>query len=130
MRLLIDRAIAPVVATRLRGLRRDAVSVAELGPDAPSEDAAVLEFAAGEGRLLVTHNAADVLPLLAAREEGPGAILVSAVRYPRTPLCVDRVVRALDAAHGDVPDEVLEHAGVHWLEPPAGCPFWPPPAKG
>jgi hypothetical protein len=129
MRLLIDRAIAPAVARRLREVGRDAVSVAELGPDTPGDDAALLELAARDGRLLVTHNAGDVLPILAGRDDGPGAILVSAVRYPRTPLCVDRVVRALDAAHGDVGDQALERAGVHWLEPPAGCPFAPPPAR-
>lgn len=128
-RALIDRAITPAVAEGLRRAHRDAVSAADDPDLAELDEAALVAHARSEGRVLVTHAAGDHLPLAraaAATGARPGVILVSPVTYPRTTLCVERVVLALDAMLGEPDPEAPAGALVRWLERPPGCPFHPP----
>ena len=55
----------------------------------------------------------------------PGLLLVDRHRYPRTPLSMDKLVLALDAALAGLAGDERLPEGRRWLEPPAGCPFWP-----
>jgi hypothetical protein len=129
VRALLDRPIAPVVAERLRAARVDAVSAADDAALAALDDEALFAHAGREGRVLVTQNVGDHLPLAerAAREGAghPGLIIASPVRYPRSPLVIDRLVRDLDAVLSGHDPEELSRRAVHWLEAPPGCPFWP-----
>lgn len=121
---LLDRAIPAVVAERLRAMGDDVVAIGER-PELIDLDAAeLLDRTASEGRMLVSRNVCDSLPLVVGGAH-PGAILLAADRYPPTPLALDRLVRDLDAfiAGGDVAG--LEQPRVEWLAPPLGCPFWP-----
>lgn len=125
---LIDRAITPAVAEGLRRAHRDAVSAAEDPGLAGLDEAALAAHARAEGRVLVTHAVGDHLPLArSAAVEGarPGVVLVSPVTYPRSLLCVERVVLALDALLGEPDPEAPAQTLVRWLERPAGCPFHP-----
>ncbi|MBW3665231.1 MAG: DUF5615 family PIN-like protein [Actinobacteria bacterium] len=66
MRFLIDEMFAADVADQLRDVGHDPVHVSEVGLGAGA-DGDVLGFAATEGRVVVTENAADFLPLLDAQ---------------------------------------------------------------
>ena len=130
MRALLDRPIAAVVAERLRGMGTDALSAADDPALAALGDAELFAHAGLVGRVLVSQNVGDHLPLAereARRGAGahPGLIVVSPVRYPRSPLVIDRLVRDLDAVLSGHDPRELSRRAVHWLEAPPGCPFWP-----
>lgn len=130
MRVVVDRPIAAGVARRLRDLGHDAVAAVEEPALRGADDDALFGWAAAADRVLVTANVGDFLPLAEeARVRGeahPGVAFASPARYPRTPLAVDRLVLALDGllAGGADPERLAER-GVHWLQAPPGCPFWP-----
>jgi hypothetical protein len=42
-----------------------------------------------------------------------------------TPLSADTLILALDAALSGLAGDARLPEGRRWLEPPAGCPFWP-----
>jgi hypothetical protein len=122
VRVALDRPWPSSLARRLRDLRHDAVGLAER-PDLLDLDDAALAAALGdEGRALVTQNAADWIPL---QDALPGLVLVDRHRYPRTPLSMDKLVLSLDAALAGLAGDDRLPEGRRWLEPPAGCPFWP-----
>lgn len=126
MRALVDRPLTAAIAERLRAGGIDAVWAGERADLAGLGDEELLARAGEEGRVLVTQNVGDHLPLAeAAAGRHPGVVMVSPVRYPRGPLGVDQVVLALDAYLSSGDPEELAARGVHWLEPPPGCPFWP-----
>ena len=122
MRVAIDRPYPASVAQRLRELHYDAVALAERPEVADREDAEIAGFLREEGRVLVTQNVADWLPLA---DGVPGLILVDRQRYPRTPLAVDRLLLSLDATIGALAGAGAAAGEVRWLEPPTGCSFWP-----
>ena len=122
MRVALDRPYPSSLARRLRDLRYDAVAVAERPDLLDMDDAALAAALAAEDRVLVTQNAADWIPLQGAL---PGLLLVDRHRYPRTPLSSDKLILALDAALGGLAGDDRLPEGRRWLEPPAGCPFWP-----
>jgi len=129
VRALLDRPIAAVVSERLRRLGNDALSAADPAL-AALDDAELFAHAGRAGRVLVSQNVGDHLPLAerAARQapgRHPGLIVVSPVRYPRSPLVIDRLVRDLDAVLSGHDPQELSRRAVHWLEAPPGCPFWP-----
>lgn len=128
-RLLVDRALTPRIAERLRSHGRDVLHVGEIAGSAGLGVEEIWSLAAAQERVLASHNLGDLL-ILAGRsldgdERHPGMVVVSPVRYPRTPLCVDRVVRDLDAAMGVDDPAAPSRPPVQWLEPAPGCPFWP-----
>jgi hypothetical protein len=129
MRALIDRPISARVARRLREGGTDAVSAGEREDLRGLDDEALFAAAGREGRVLVTQNLGDHLPLArrAARDGAghPGVIAASPIRYPRSPLVIDRLVLHLDALLSGADPEELARRGVTWLEAPPGCPFWP-----
>ena len=122
MRAALDRPYPSSLARRLRDRRHDVVALAERPDLLGLDDAAVAAALAEEGRALVTQNAADWIPLQGAL---PGLVLVDRHRYPRTPLSADKLVLALDAALSGLGGDDRLPEGRRWLEPPAGCPFWP-----
>jgi hypothetical protein len=122
VRAALDRGYPSSLARRLRELRHDVVALAERPDLLDLDDAAVAAALAGEGRALVTQNAADWIPL---QDALPGLLLVDRHRYPRTPLAADKLILALDAALSGLGGDDHLPEGRRWLEPPAGCPFWP-----
>jgi predicted nuclease of predicted toxin-antitoxin system len=75
MRLLLDQGISPVAAQLLRERGIDAVHAGEVGL-ATATDAAILEFARSENRIVVTLDA-DFHALLAlTRAHGPSVIRI------------------------------------------------------
>ena len=122
MRVALDRPWPTSLARRLRDLRHDAVGLAERPDLLDLDDAALAAALGAEGRALVTQDAADWIPLQSAL---PGLLLVDRHRDPRTPLSMDKLVLALDAALAGLAGDERLPEGRRWLEPPAGCPFWP-----
>jgi hypothetical protein len=122
VRVALDRPYPSALARRLRDARHDAVALAERPDLLGLDDRDLAAALAGEARALVTQNAADWIPL---QHVLPGLLLVDRHRYPRTPLSADRLVLALDAALSGLAGDARMPGGRRWLEPPAGCPFWP-----
>lgn len=130
MRLLLDRSLPAAAAVRLRAIGDDAVAAAERADLRALGIEALAARASRQGRVLVTRNVGDALAAAPAHG-GPGTVLLSPERYPPTPLALDRMVRDLDAvANGGADPERLAREGVHWLDRPAGCPFWPSAGNG
>lgn len=127
MRLLLDHGLPTVLAERLGELGYD-VAMAGGGEDVSAEDAATLARAGQDGRALVTQNIGDFLAL-ADTANGTPIIFASPIRYPRSPLTVDRLVFHLDSLLAGPQAEAVATGGVHWLETPPGCPFLGPPSS-
>lgn len=101
MRYLLDEHISPRVAARLRALGHEAVAVAERESLRGGSDHRILETAAAEDRVLVTHDLRDFGSLgarmAATGERHPGIVLVSSRRFPPSAATVGRVSDALHA---------------------------------
>ena len=76
----------------------------------------------------MTQNVGDFLSIAGA-DGGPGVVIASPIRYPRSPLTVDRLVFHIDALLVGPDAEEVGAGGVHWLEAPPGCPFLGPPSS-
>lgn len=127
MKILLDHGLSPALGARLGELGYDVSSPAsEL--DGSHDDAAVLGRAVSEERVLITQNAGDYLPLAGANGR-PGVVIASPIRYPRSPLTIDRLVFHIDALLVGPEAEEVAAGGVHWLEAPPGCPFLGPPSS-
>ena len=97
--LLLDEMLSPRIAETLRDRGIDAYGVAEREPLSGMDDAAVLELATTQGRLLVTLNIGDFV-LLSRRwdETGrthAGIVYVAYRRFPRNRAGVGTLVEAL-----------------------------------
>lgn len=126
MRILLDHGFSATLAERLGELGHEVACVASR-PDLAS-DSAALAAATEEERVFVTQNAGDFLPIVGARHR-PGVVIASAVRYPRSPLTIDRLVFHIDALLVGPDAERVAAGGAHWLEAPPGCPFLGPPSS-
>jgi predicted nuclease of predicted toxin-antitoxin system len=106
-KLLLDENLSPRVAIELRTDGHDAVHIRERGRLGTS-DAAVLELAFVEDRILVTANVADFRKLAAAREVHAGIILLldGGLRRDEQLEVLRRVIVALETA-GDLVNRAL-----------------------
>lgn len=99
-RLLLDEMLSPVLAVQLgvRGL--DVETVAERRDLVGAPDETVLEIAAGEGRIVVTRNIVDFVPLsqqwAAAGRQHAGVLAVATKTFPHDRSFVGAATAALD----------------------------------
>jgi predicted nuclease of predicted toxin-antitoxin system len=116
VRFLIDEMYGGRVAERLRERHHDAVHVREIGLGG-APDADVLARAAEEGRVLVTENAADFLPLLDQRQ-GAGMAMTPVLVALTAGRGVSGALhtRLADAIDKWAASNADPYAHVHWLE--------------
>ena len=119
MRLLLDEMWSPSVARRLRDLGHDVIAVAERPDLRTKPDAAILETALTEDRVIVTQDVGDFRTLAAeelnAGRRYPTLVLTDKRRWPRgNARTTGRLVNALDA----LLTSGVEVDGEHWLTPP------------
>ncbi len=116
MRFLVDEMSSEDVARLLRERGHDAVHVAEVGLRAvPDPD--LLAVATSQGRVVVTENAADFVPLLDARTAAGEAVVPVVValkgNLPRGAGAMSHALAAkLDTWAEDTPDP---YHHVHWV---------------
>ena len=93
-----------------------AAAVAELRHQ---DDAALLTWAVGQRRSVVTEDAADYLALhrlrLSRGEHHHGLVFTNVRRFPRSQRGIGKLVRALDALLRSLPAEDALRADVRWL---------------
>jgi len=86
LKLLLDEMYPSLIATELRGLGHDVLSVHE-SPGSGTPDEQVLDHARSEGRAVLTENVRDFRPLaealLAAGESHAGLLFTTDKRWPR-----------------------------------------------
>ena len=106
MRFLVDNALSPLVADRLRRAGHDPVHVRDYAMQAAADDA-MFERAKGEERILVSADT-DFAALLALRAEArPSLILFRQVRNGRPERRAESLLANLPAI-----DEPLENGCV------------------
>ncbi|MDR0417385.1 MAG: DUF5615 family PIN-like protein [Propionibacteriaceae bacterium] len=100
-RLLLDEHFRAGVAERLRAFGHDAVAVQEQPDWCGASDAELFDYAAAEGRRIVTENVADFIPLLRQAVEAgrPAAplLLTTSRRFPRHKAATGQLTAALAA---------------------------------
>ena len=111
MKFLVDNALSPLVAERLRGAGYDAVHVRDLGMQA-SEDEEIFAWCAVNGRAVVSADT-DFGTLLALRKETRPSVVLFRGNSPRRP---DEQGRLLLANLPEV-SEHLEAGAVVVIEP-------------
>ena len=114
MRLFLNEQISPVVSSRLREQGLDVVSPSDVRTRGAS-DAAQFEWAAINGRAVVTYNIPDFRPLadqyLARGRDHWGLIFVSERTIPQPD--IGALIRALEAALRAYPaDDALRNQMV------------------
>lgn len=117
MKLLVDEMYSPAVAEQLRSRGHDAVAVGEVPGLAGAADSALLDWSRREGRVILTENVADFLPLHAAAlqngEGHAGLVFTSNASFPRgRASTTGALVRALDRLMSEAPK--LD-GDVRWL---------------
>jgi hypothetical protein len=117
VRLLLDEMYPRRLAEQLRAEGHDVVAVVELPDLVGREDAEVTRWAREHGRVVVTENVVDYVPLDV--EAHAGLLLVNARRWPRTPNGQPRLLTALRGwlqAHAGPSYAADSGAGlVEWL---------------
>ena len=102
-RLLLDEMLAPAIAEQLRKAGADAVAVSERAELWQSTDAALLELAATESRVLVTDNVKDFRALekawLAQGQLHAGLIYIHSKAYPMSRGRMGAIAAALLERH-------------------------------
>lgn len=97
--LLLDEMLSPKIADALRSAGVDVVSVSAEPTLRGLADSDVLDWAASEGRVLVTDNIKDFAVLnaqwAASPRKHPGLLFVSAKAFPQDRGRIGRVVTAL-----------------------------------
>ncbi len=101
MKFLVDMPLSPELAVWLVRQGHDAVHASEVGLDRVS-DAAILECARDEQRVMVTTDLDFARLLTLQQAEGPGLILFRSGNYSEQET-IERLRRALDT----IPDEEL-----------------------
>jgi predicted nuclease of predicted toxin-antitoxin system len=98
--LLLDEMFSDVIAQQLRTKGHDVTSVVGQPALAGLPDDQVLAYATAEGRILVTANIKDFMPLdgryRAAGQAHPGLILVSTKTFPQSRGFTTAITAALE----------------------------------
>jgi predicted nuclease of predicted toxin-antitoxin system len=104
VRALLDEHLSPHIAELLRQAGHDVIAVSEREELVGRSDRAIFEFAAAEGRAVITNNIKDFRPLaaewLAAGRSHPGLILLPSARTrtrAAAPLLADSIADVLRA---------------------------------
>ena len=121
MRLLLDEHYSPKIAEELRNRGRDVASVKERDDLRGLGDLDLWNRASGEGRALVTEDAAGFMPLVReAASRGDrhfGVFFTSPTAFPRSAATIGLFAEALDAVLAERPAEDALAGQVHWLQP-------------
>jgi len=119
LRLLLDEHFSPAIADQLRKRGHDVAAAAAIVELRHKDDAAVLAWAVGQRRAVVTEDAADYLalhgPRLSRGEHHYGIVLTNARRFPRNRRGIGRLVRELDDLLRSLPADDALRADVRWL---------------
>jgi predicted nuclease of predicted toxin-antitoxin system len=113
--LLLDEMFSDTIAQQLRTKGYDVIAVVAHPSLVALPDDQILAYAATEGRILVTANIKDFIPLdsryRAAGQTPPGLILVSSKTFPQDRGFTSAITAALDTLLSDVekiqPGQVL-----------------------
>jgi hypothetical protein len=117
VKLLLDEMIAAVVASQLRGRRRDVEAVSERRELRGLSDEDVFEHAQTTERAIVTYNRDDFLELdrryRAENREHCGIVILNPRRFPQGPGSVGPLVTSLDRLIAAGPPY---DCFIHWLQ--------------
>lgn len=122
MKLLLDEMYTAAVAEQLRERDRDVIAVAERADLRGTPDEALLDWAVGEERALVTDNRRDFFPIHHQRmtrgNDHRGLILTSNRRFPRgQPATTGKLVTTLEEfLCATAPHVARNSSFVHWLQ--------------
>lgn len=119
MRLLLDEMFSPRIARQLRDRGHDVVAVNERAEWLGLSDSDVMSLARREHRAVVTNNLRDFRPLHAEAviPGGPGhfGMVLVPSNYRRTVADTGRIIKALEAALAERPDDDSLANGETWL---------------
>ena len=120
MRLLLDEMLDREVAIQLRRRGHDVVAIQEDPSLWGTPDYALFtEIAFQAGRVLVTDNVKDFLPLhaelLAIGSHHAGLLLAASGRFPRAKITIGRWVTALDTYLRTLPSGATLGDTYSWL---------------
>lgn len=113
--LLLDEMFSDTIAQQLRAKGHDVISVVATPALVALPDDQILAYATNEGRVLVTANIKDFMPLdgryRAAGQAHPGLILVSAKTFQQNRSFTATITEALETLLADTnkiqPSQVL-----------------------
>ena len=101
--LLLDEMLPPSLAVVLERAGCDTTAISATADLRGSSDPEVLEIAAAQGRILVTDNIRDFVPLsnawAAQGRTHPGILVISSKRFPMTRERNGRIAAALIRRH-------------------------------
>jgi Domain of unknown function (DUF5615) len=119
VKLVLDEHFSSRIAEQLRAGGFDVIAVTEPTDLRQLSDEALLEWAGHLGRVVVTENVDDFIPLFTARMSrgklAAGLVLTSPRRFPRHRDAIGPLVGAISAflqAHADL-EQIAE--GIVWL---------------
>jgi predicted nuclease of predicted toxin-antitoxin system len=104
VKLLLDEHFSPTIAAQLQKQGYDVISVAERGsaehaPLRQQSDEDLLRWARSEGRVLVTENIRDFMPIhqafLACGDHHAGILFTSPRKFPRRTGTIGTLITAL-----------------------------------
>jgi predicted nuclease of predicted toxin-antitoxin system len=120
VRLLLDEMHAPIVATTLRDRGYDVLAVADQVELRALSDEEMVNWAAQQGRHILTENVKDFAPLLhRAEESGQPAtplLFTSSRTFPRSRRNPGPMIDALDAWLRT--SDAIQRPAEDWLTPP------------
>ena len=122
MRLLLDEHYSPEIAQQLRTSHgHDVLHAGEVSEVKGRFDPIVLEWAVEHGRVLVTENVRDFLPLhqvmLARGDQHGGLIFSNPRQLPRSKATIGLFVRSIDFYLRTLPTDFSLANAVEWLMP-------------
>lgn len=116
MKLLLDELYSSEIASRLRDKGHDVVAVAEEDNLIGLSDRDLIEVAVRDGRVVMTNNVADFIPLATAMEHY-GLLFTSDHSLPRSRDTIGLFVRTLDTFMNQRKKEDALRGQWMWLGP-------------